>query len=139
MAKKEVKAITLAKNEAKKSIKPFCEKSAELAKIKNRVEELRPMAVKELQAKLNADPDTRDFTGTVVCMYDDKIYKIRVQRPDKTDWRSKHLKDPNLVQYKQLMDEIDVKKSKAEELVAQLAIDHPKCVNLGFTIAFLNK
>lgn len=139
MAKKEVKAIELAKNEAKKSIKPFCEKSAELAKIKNRVEELRPMAVKELQAKLNADPDTRDFTGTVVCMYDDKIYKIRVQRPDKTDWRSKHLKDPNLVQYKQLMDEIDAKKSKAEELVAQLAIDHPKCVNLGFTIAFLNK
>ena len=139
MAKKEVKAITLAKNEAKKSIKPFCEKSAELAKIKNRVEELRPMAVKELQAKLNADPDTRDFTGTVVCMYDDKIYKIRVQRPDKTNWRSKRLHDANLREYKQLMDEIDAKKSKAEELVAQLAIDHPKCVNLGFTIAFLNK
>ena len=42
MAKKQVKAITLAKNEAKKSIKPFCEKSAELAEIKNTVEDLRP-------------------------------------------------------------------------------------------------
>ena len=31
------------------------------------------------------------------------------------------------------------KKDRAEELVEQLAIDHPKCVNLGFTIAFLNK
>ena len=35
MAKKEVKAIILAKNEAKKSIKPFCEKSAELAEVKS--------------------------------------------------------------------------------------------------------
>ena len=139
MAKKEGKAIELAKNEAKKSIKPFCEKSAELAKIKNRVEELRPMAVKELQAKLNADPDTRDFTGTVVCMYDNEMYKIRVQRPDKTNWRSKRLDDANLREYKQIMKEIDAKKERAEELVAQLAIDHPKCVNLGFTIAFLPK
>ena len=139
MAKKEVKAITLAKNEAKKSIKPFCEESAKLADQKAKVEELRPMAIEELQAKLNADPDTRDFTGTVVCMYDDKIYKIRVQRPDKTDWRSKRLKDPNLRKLKKLMQEIDAKKKDAEELVAQLAIDHPKCVNLGFTIAFLNK
>ena len=139
MAKKQVKAITLAKNEAKKSIKPFCEKSAELAEIKNTVEDLRPMAVSELQAKLNADPETKDFTGTVICMYDDKIYKIRVQRPDKTDWRSKRLNDPNFHQYKQLMDEIDAKKSQAEDLVAQLATDHPKCVKLGFTIAFMNK
>jgi len=139
MATKQVKAITLAKNEAKKSIKPFCEKSAELADIKNKVEDLRPLAVAELQAKLNADPETKDFTGTVVCMYDDKIYKIRVQRPDKTDWRSKRLDDPNLRQYKQLMDEIDAKKGQAENLVTQLAIDHPKCVKLGFTIAFLSK
>ena len=139
MAKKQVKAITLAKNEAKKSIKPFCEESAKLADIKNKVDELRPLAVAELQAKLNADPETKDFTGTVVCMYDDKIYKIRVQRPDKTDWRSKRLNDPNLRQYKQLMDEIDAKKSQAEDLVAQLATDHPKCVKLGFTIAFMNK
>jgi len=139
MAKKEVKAITLAKNEAKKSIKPFCEKSAELAEVKSRVDELRPLAAAELQAKLAADPETKNFTGTVVCMYDDQIYKIRVQRPDKTDWRSKHLSDPNLRQYKQLMDEIDEKKEAAEKLVAQLATDHPKCVNLGFSIAFLNK
>ena len=139
MAKKEVKAITLAKNEAKKSIKPFCEKSAELAEVKSRVEELRPLAAAELQAKLAADPETKNFTGTVVCMYDDQIYKIRVQRPDKTDWRSKHLHDPNLRQYKQLMNEIDEKKEAAEKLVAQLAIDHPKCVNLGFSIAFLSK
>ena len=139
MAKKEVKAITLAKNEAKKSIKPFCEKSAELAEVKNRVEELRPLAAAELQAKLAADPETKDFTGKVVCMYDDQIYKIRVQRPDKTDWRSKHLNDPNLRKYKQLMDEIDDKKEEAEKLVAQLATDHPKCVNLGFSIAFLSK
>ena len=139
MAKKQVKAITLAKNEAKKSIKPFCEESAKLADIKNKVDELRPLAVAELQAKLNADPETKDFTGTVVCMYDDKIYKIRVQRPDKTDWRSKRLNDPNLRQYKQLMDEIDAKKGQADKLVAQLAIDHPKCVKLGFTIAFLSK
>ena len=139
MAKKEVKAISLAKNEAKKSIKPFCEKSAELVEIKNKVEELRPLAVAELQAKLNTDPDTKDFTGTVVCMYDDQIYKIRVQRPDKTDWRAKRLNDPNLRQYKKIMDDIDAQKAKAEELVAQLAVDHPKCVKKGFTIAFLNK
>ena len=139
MAKKNEKAIKLAKNEAKKSIKPFCEESAKLANQKSRVEELRPLAVKELQAKLDADPDTKDFTGTVVCMYDDQMYKIRVQRPDKTNWREKRLKDDNLVQYKQIMDEIDAKKTRAEELVAQLAIDHPKCVNQGFTIAFLNK
>jgi hypothetical protein len=139
MAKKEVKAITLAKNEAKKSIKPFCEESVKLAEIKSNVDKLRPLAAEELQAKLAADPDTQNFTGTVVCMYDDQIYKIRVQRPDKTDWRSKRLNDPNLREYKQLMDEIDEKKAQAEQLVAQLAIDHPKCVNLGFTIAFLSK
>ena len=139
MAKKEVKAITLAKNEAKKSIKPFCEKSAELAEIKNKVDELRPKAAAELQAKLAADPDTKNFTGTVVCVYDDQIYKIRVQRPDKTNWRTKRLKDPNLRQYKQLMDDIDEMKKEAEKLVAQLAIDHPNSVNLGFAIAFLNK
>ena len=81
MAKKNEKAIKLAKNEAKKSIKPFCEESAELVEIKNKVEELRPLAVAELQAKLNTDPDTKDFTGMVVCMYDDQMYKIRVQRP----------------------------------------------------------
>jgi len=139
MAKKNEKAIKLAKNEAKKSIKPFCEESAKLANQKSRVEELRPLAVKELQAKLDADPETKDFTGTVVCMYDDQMYKIRVQRPDKTNWREKRLKDDNLVQYKQIMDEIDAKKVRAEELVAQLAIDHPKCVNKGFTIAYLSK
>ena len=139
MAKKEVKAITLAKNEAKKSIKPFCEESVKLAEIKSNVDKLRPLAAEELQAKLAADPDTQNFTGTVVCMYDDQIYKIRVQRPDKTDWRSKRLNDPNLREYKQVMDEIDEKKAQAEQLVAQLAIDHPKCVNLGFTIAFMSK
>jgi hypothetical protein len=139
MAKKQVKAITLAKNEAKKSIKPFCEESAKLAEIKSKVDELRPQAIAELQRKLDADPETKDFTGTVVCMYDDKIYKIRVQRPDKTDWRSKHLNDPNLRQYKQLLEEIEDKKSQADELVAQLAIAHPKCVKLGFTIAFMSK
>ena len=139
MAKKEVKAITLAKNEAKKSIKPFCEESVKLAEIKSNVDKLRPLAAEELQAKLAADPDTQNFTGTVVCMYDDQIYKIRVQRPDKTDWRSKRLNDPNLREYKQVMDEIDEKKAQAEQLVAQLAINHPKCVNLGFTIAFMSK
>lgn len=139
MATKQVKAITLTKNEAKKSIKPFCEESVKLAEIKSNVDKLRPLAAEELQAKLAADPDTQNFTGTVVCMYDDQIYKIRVQRPDKTDWRSKRLNDPNLREYKQLMDEIDEKKAQAEQLVAQLAIDHPKCVNLGFNIAFLSK
>ena len=139
MAKKEVKAITLAKNEAKKNIKPFCEESVKLAEIKSNVDKLRPLATEELQAKLAADPDTQNFTGTVVCMYDDQIYKIRVQRPDKTDWRSKRLNDPNLREYKQLMDEIDEKKAQAEQLIAQLAIDHPKCVNLGFNIAFMSK
>ncbi len=139
MATKQVKAITLAKNEAKKSIKPFCEESAKLAEVKSKVDELRPQAIAELQRKLDADPETKDFTGTVVCMYDDKIYKIRVQRPDKTDWRSKHLNDPNLRQYKQLLEEIEDKKSQADKLVAQLAIAHPKCVKQGFTIAFMSK
>ena len=110
-----------------------------MADIKSKVDELRPMAAAELQKKLDADPETRNFTGTVVCMYDDKIYKIRVQRPDKTDWRSKHLKDPNHKAYLALMKEIDEKQKDADAIVAQLAIDHPKCVNQGFSIAFMNK
>ena len=140
MAKKNAKNLTFEKNEVKEQqLKPYCEQAAIAAVEKSKAEALRPLAAKELQDKLDADPETKDFTGTVVYLCDDKIYKIRVQRPDKTDWLSKRLKDPNLKALKELSKEIEKKKNKADELKAQLAGDHPKCIDRDFIIAYLNK
>ena len=131
--------VTLKKNDGTKFLQPFCENAAAAAFWKNKAEELRPQASDELKAKLDSDPDTKNFTGTVVYLCDDKIYKIRVQRPTSCNWRKKQLKDPNLKEYKALMDEIDEKKALASKLEEQLAKDHPKCLESGFVIAFLNK
>ena len=82
---------------------------------------------------------TKDFTGTVVCIYDDQVYKIRVQRPASCNWRDKHLQDPKLKEYKALMKDIDCRLAYAKELEEYLSQSHPKCVDHGFTIAFMNK
>ena len=133
------KRITWKKNEGKKNLKPYCEQAEKAAIYKAEADRLRPFAAKELQDKLNADPETKNFTGTVVYLCDDKIYKVRVQRPDTTDWRKKTIKDPKLTEYKALMDKIDQMKVVSKELEAKLAEAHPKCIEYGFVISFLSK
>ena len=137
MAKKQ--KLTLAKNEGQKHLKPYCEEAKVAAEHKAKADSLRVQATEELRAKLDSNPETKDFTGTVVCIYGDKMYKIRVQRPASCDWRSKRLKDENLKTYKALMNEIDEKKKKADELEQKLAEAHPKCIDHGFIIGFLSK
>ena len=125
------------KNKSEQHLQPFCENAAIAAYWKDKAEELRPLANAELQAKLEADPETKDFTGTVVYLCGDQIYKIRVQRRTNCDWRSKNLKDPNLKEYKTLMTEIDEKKKRAGELEDLLTEAHPKCVERTFVIGFM--
>jgi len=131
--------LTLAKNEGRKHLKPYCEEAKVAAEHKNKAEDLRIKATEELRAKLDSDPETKDFKGTVVCIFDDQIYKIRVQRPTSCNWREKRLKDPDHKTYLALMKEIDEKKKKAEALEQKLAEAHPKCVEHGFVIGFLSK
>ena len=138
MAKK-TKKITLANAAEEKHLKPYCEAAETAAEYKRKADDLREEASKELQDKLDNDPETKDFTGTVVYLCEGEIYKIRVQRPDKTDWRSKKLRDPQLKEYKALMDELDKKENRKKELEAGLAAAHPKCVEKGFVIGLLNK
>ena len=134
------KNLTFEKNEAKEQhLKPFCVQSEIAAAEKKKADAIRPLATEELQAMLDVKPDTKDFTGTVVYLCDGEIYKIRVQRPDNTDWRTKRLDDPNPKEYLQLMKEIDKKKERASELEDLLAKTHTRCVSKGFTIAYLNK
>ena len=108
--------LTLKKNEGQEHLKPYCKEAKVAAEHKANAEALRIKATEELQKKLDSDPDTKDFTGTVVCIYDNQVYKIRVQRPESCDWRSKRLKDPNHKAYLALMKEIDEKKKNADEL-----------------------
>lgn len=137
MAKKN---ITFEKNEKQdQHLKPYCEQAAVAAVEKSKADELRPLAAEELQAKLDGNAETKGYTGTVVYLCDDKIYKIRVQRPDNTNWRKKRLNDPNLKAYKALMNEIDDMQAKAKKLEGLLAEAHPKCLNNGFVIAYLSK
>ena len=132
------KHITFEKNENKdQHLKPFCVQSEKAAEEKDKADALRPLASDELQAMLDAKPETKEYTGTVVYICDGEIYKIRVQRHDKTDWKSKHLDDPNLRELKDLTKEVDVKKSRIDKLKEQLAADHPRCVVKDFTIAYL--
>ncbi|MBO4454221.1 MAG: hypothetical protein J5761_04110 [Paludibacteraceae bacterium] len=129
--------IKQTENESEQHLQPFCENAAIASFWKDKAEELRPLASAELQAKLKADPETKDFTGTVVYLCGDRIYKIRVQRRSSCDWRSKRLKDPNLKAYKALMNEIDEKKKRASELEAILAETHPKCVEYTFIMGYM--
>ena len=131
--------LTLKKNEGQEHLKPYCKEAKVAAEHKANAEALRIKATEELQKKLDSDPDTKDFTGTVVCIYDNQVYKIRVQRPESCDWRSKRLKDPNHKSYLALMKEIDEKKKKADEIEQKLAEAHPKCITRGFVIGFLSK
>ena len=138
MAKKNQK-LTLSQNEGQEHLKPYCKEAKVAAEHKANAEALRVKATEELQKKLDSDPETKDFTGTVVCIFDDQVYKIRVQRPESCDWRSKRLDDPNLKKYKALMKDIEYRTAYAKELEQQLAEAHPKCITKGFVIGFLSK
>ena len=132
--------ITFEKNEQQEQhLQPFCENAAVAAYWKNKAEELRPLASAELQAKLDADPETQDFRGTVVYLCGDQVYKIRVQRRVSCDWRSKRLNDPVLKEYKELMNDIDAKKEMAARKEAELTEKHPKCLKHDFIIGFLSR
>ena len=135
MAKKQ---ITFEKNENKEQhLKPYCEHSKKAAEEKSKADEERPLASDELQAMLDAKPETKDYTGTVVYVCDGEAYKIRVQRSDNTDWMSKRLRDPNHKKYKALKKQIKELETDAKELEGQLAIAHPRCIDKDFTIAYL--
>ena len=136
---KEVKKVTLSNNDGKKQMKPYCEEARILAEQKIKVDLLRPTASEWLKEKLDSDPETVNFTGTVVCVFNDQVYKIRVQRPDQTKWRTKTIKDDRLKELKMLYKEQDDLKVAIAELEDALAEDHPKCVEKGFTIALLSK
>ena len=138
MAKK-TKNITLANAAEEKHLKPYCAQAAIAAVEKQKADELREQASKELQTKLDSDPETKDFTGTVVYLCEGEMYKIRVQRPDKTDWLSKRLNDPLFKEYKALMLELEQKELRRKELESDLAAAHPKCVEKGFVIGLLSK
>ena len=131
------KKVTVEQNESVQHLQPFCENAAVAAYWKDKAEEQRPLAAEELQAKLDADPETKDFKGTVVYLCGDQVYKIRVQRRSSCDWRTKHLKDPKLKEYKTLMDQIDDLKENAAKLEGELAEAHPKCVEHTFIIGYL--
>ena len=136
---KDVKKVTLSNNDGKKQMKPYCEESQKLVEQKNIVDALKPAAMEWLKEKLNSDPETQNFTGTVVCVFNDQVYKIRVQRPDQTKWRTKTIKDDRLKELKMLYKKQDDLKVSIAELEDALAEDHPKCVEKGFTIALLSK
>ena len=131
--------ITLAKSDANQQLKSFCEQSEIMSRYKSKVDELRPDAAAELLNRLDSDPETKDYTGTVVYICGDKNYKIRVQRPDNTDWTKKTIKDKRVKQLKDLKKNIKEKEKEAKELENDLAIDHPKCIDRGFVISFLSK
>ena len=137
VAKKEVKKVTLNNNDGKKQVKPYCEESQKLADLKVIVDGLKPAALEWLKEKLDSDPETVNFTGTVVCVFNDQVYKIRVQRPDQTKWRKKRLDDPKLKELKALYRVQDEVKNDIAKLENDLAEAHPKCVDKSFTIAFL--
>ena len=131
--------VTIKKNEVKKHIRPFCEQSAIAAEYKRAIDELRPLAAQELQNKLDSNPETIGYKGTVVYLCDDKIYKIRVQRPESCNWMKRRLKDPLLKKYKATMKEFKELEKLLDDLDVQLREKHPDCVEYGFTIAFLSK
>ena len=118
-------------------IRPFCEQSEQAAKYKRKADEQRPLAANEIRQALDRNPETKDFTGTVVYIIGSKIYKIRVQRPASCNWREKRLGDPKLRVYKDLMREIDQMQAAAKKIESELAEAHPKCINHDFVIAYM--
>ena len=120
-------------------LKPFCENASVATYWKQKAEELRPLAAKELQERLDADPETRNFKGTVIYMCDNIMYKIRVQRPPRCNWREKRFNDPLLTEYKEKMNEIDQLKERTSELEGLLGKAHPKCLEYDFIIGILSK
>ena len=137
---KNGKKVTFEKNNGKKELKPYCVEAKQLAVQKDKVDALRPVASAWLKAKLDEDPETKEFTGTVVCVYDGILYKIRVQRPDTTDWKKKHLKDdPRHTELLKCYKQQEDLKAHISDLEAQLTEDHPKCVVKGFVLSFLSK
>ena len=137
MAKKNITFEQNKENENEKHLKPYCEKAAIALEAKTDADELRPLASDELKAMLDENPETKDYTGTVVYICDGKAYKIRVQRPDKTDWMKKRLKDPKFKPYKALHKEVKEKEKKLKEYEDGFAEAHPKCVDKGFVMALL--
>ena len=131
--------ITLAKDDANQQLQSFCEQSEIAAFYKAKADELRPDAATELQNRLDSDPETKDYTGTVVYICGDKNYKIRVQRPDNTDWTKKTIKDPRIKQLRDLKKDIKKMEKEAKMLENGLATDHPKCVTRSFVMAYMNK
>ena len=137
---KNGKNVTFEKNTGKKEMKPYCVEAKVLAAQKQKVDLLKPTATKWLQEKLGSDLETKDFTGTVVCLYDGQMYKIRVQRPDTTDWKKK--RPQNEPRHKELLDcykQQEDLKAHISDLEKELAEAHPKCVDKGFVISFLSK
>ena len=137
MAKKNITFEQNKENDNEKHLKPYCEKAVIALDAKADADDLRPLAAAELKAMLDENPETKDYTGTVVYICDGKAYKIRVQRPDKTEWLKKRLKDPNLKELKAVKEVIAEKEKRAKELVDSLTADHPKCVDKGFVMAIL--
>ena len=129
--------LTFEQQATEQHLQPFCENASIAAFWKSKAEEHRELASQELQAKLEANPETKDFTGTVVYLCGEQVYKIRVQRRSSCDWRSKRINDPNLKEYKTLMQDIDEKKKRASDLEDLLAAAHPKCLDHTFIIGFL--
>ena len=60
------KNLTLSQHEGQPHLKPYCQAAKEAAERKTIADELRAKATVELRAKLDSDPETKDFTGTVV-------------------------------------------------------------------------
>ena len=131
--------VTFEKNNGKKELKPYCEEAKTLAAQKLKVEALKPAATEWLKAKLDGDPETKDFKGTVVCLYEGQMYKIRVQRPDITDWTKKCLKDPKQKELVECKKQLEALKTNISKLEGELAEAHPKSVENGFVISFLSK
>ena len=124
-------------NQTEKHLQPYCTQAAIAAVEKDKADALRPLAAEELKAKLASDPETKDFTGTVVYICDGQMHKIRVQRPDNTNWLDKRLNDPDLKELKTIKKLIAEKEKRAKELVESLTEAHPRCVEKGFVMAYL--
>lgn len=131
--------VTFTKSDDKKALKPYCEQAKIAAESKRKADALRQKATEYLRCKLDSDPETKDFTGTIVCIFEDVVYQIRVQRPQSVNWLEKRLDDPKLVEYKKIMKEIENKQGYADQLEKELAEAHPKCIDRGFAIAFMSK
>ena len=136
---KQSKNVTLKKDDGKKQMKPYCEEAKILAEQKRKVDELKHAASAWLQHKLENDPDTKNFSGTVLCVYDGILYKIRVQRRKSCNWKTKKLTDPRHKKLLALYREQEVLNTDIDQLESELTEAHPKCINTDFIMSFLSK